>query len=83
MFFTGDRKPKLNRRSRDMDMTCNDINMGMVLGDINKNSIGNKLEIVLNHFLVTEVFLFTKLLHNELRLETLAADFRPLGQVDR
>ena len=66
-------------------MRTNDNNMDMMLVGNNSDSIERKLEIVLNHSLGqgdTEAIVTDKTLHSKLRIETLAAKLRQLGQVD-
>ena len=73
------------RKSREMDMRSNDNNRDMMLGGINSNSKERKFEIIINHSLgqVTPTpFLLTKFLHSKLRIETMAVELRPLGQID-
>ena len=73
------------RKSREMDMRSNDNNRDMMLGGINSNSIEKKFEIIINHSLGqgdTEAILTYKILHSKLRIETMAVELRPLGQID-
>ena len=66
-------------------MRSNDNNRDMMIGAINSNSIERKFEIVINHSLgqgEPRLFLLTKFRHSKFRIETLAVELRPPGQMD-